>query len=186
MGEVLRNRGPFDRSMILRHFVPTLIAGLLTALPLSGVHAADAVSDADRRFVATVSQGGMFEVKAGQLGADAGSTQDIKDQGTTEAHDHQLVGDKLRSIASDLHLSFPDTLNAQFQKELDDLKALSGPAFDAAYLRDMEAIHAKDGAAFAREARSGTNPRLRAFAAETHRSVERHIGELRATGAKGR
>ena len=46
----------------------------------------------------------------------------------------------------------------------------------------MEAIHAKDGAAFAKEAKSGTNPNLRAFATETHRIVERHIGELKAVG----
>ncbi len=158
-----------------------LLAALVACPLLSPGHAADAVS-ADRSFVAMVSQGGMFEVKAGQLGADQGSAQDIKDQGATEAHDHQLVGDKLKSIASDAGITFPDTLNAQFQKELDDLKALSGAAFDNAYLRDMQDIHAKDGAAFAVEAKSGGNPKLRAFAAETHRIVERHIGELHAVG----
>jgi putative membrane protein len=63
-----------------------------------------------------VSQGGMFEVKAGQVAADQGSTQDIKDQGTTEAHDHQLVGDKLKSIASQAGMTFPDALNATFQR----------------------------------------------------------------------
>jgi putative membrane protein len=146
-------------------------------------HADDATSTADRSFIAMVSQGGMFEVKAGQLAADQGSTQDIKDQGTTEAHDHQLVGDKLKSIASDAGATFPDTLNPKFQKELDDLKALSGTAFDAAYLRDMEDIHAKDGAAFAKESVSGSNPKLKAFASETHRIVLRHIGELRALSA---
>ncbi len=158
---------------------------LLTAaafgLPVAG-HAANSVSAADRSFVAMVSQGGMFEVKAGALGAEQGSTQDIKDQGTTEEHDHKLVGDKLKSIATAAGLSFPDNLNDQFQKELDSLKSLSGPAFDAAYLHDMEVIHAKDGAAFAKEASGGTNPDLRAFAAETHRIVLRHIGELKAAG----
>ena len=155
------------------------------ALCLVTAHAlaADPVSSADRSFVAGVSQGGMFEVELGQLAAEQGYSQDIKDQGTTEAHDHRLVGDKLKSIASDAGVKFPDTLNARFQHELDAAKALSGPAFDATYLRDMEAIHAKDGAAFAKEAASGSDPRLRAFAAETHRIVERHIGELKALPA---
>ena len=163
----------------MKHTLLPLLAALLS---IPAARAADAVSAADRTFIASVSQGGMFEVRAGQLGAEQGYAQDIKDQGTTEAHDHKLVGDKLKSIASDAGIQVPDGLNAQFQKELDDLKALSGPAFDNAYLRDMEAIHAKDGAAFAKEANSGTNPKLRAFAAETHRIVERHIGELRAVG----
>ena len=154
----------------------------LMAVSLPAARAASAVSAADTAFVAKVSQGGMFEVKAGQLAADQGHDQDIRDQGATEAHDHALVGDKLKSIASKAGITLADSLNVQFQKELDDLKALSGTAFDASYLKDMEAIHLKDGAAFATEARSGTNPELRAFATETHRIVVRHLGELRASG----
>ncbi len=161
------------------HYV---LAGLVAASPFAAAHAATTVSAADRAFIAMVSQGGMFEVQAGAVGASQGSTQDIKDQGSTEAHDHQLVGDKLKSIAASVGITFPSTLKPAFQKELDDLKAASGTAFDALYLKDMEDIHAKDGAAFAKEAAAGTNPDLRAFAAETHRIVLRHIGELKAIG----
>jgi putative membrane protein len=166
----------------MKHIITALAATLAAGSLIPPAHAASPVSDADRAFVAMVSQGGLFEVKAGQLGANQGRAQDIKDQGATEAHDHQGVGDRLKAIASEAGITFPDALNPQFQKELDDLKALSGTEFDNAYLRDMEAIHAKDGAAFAKEAKSGTNPNLRAFATETHRIVERHIGELKAVG----
>ena len=159
-------------------FFLTILAGGAVA---AGAHAAPAaVSAADRAFVAKVSQGGMFEVQAGEVAAEQGSTQDIKDQGATEAHDHRLVGDKLSSIASKIDLTFPTDLNATFSKEVADLKAASGPAFDALYLKDMIVIHHKDGAAFAQEAKGGTNPDLRAFAAETHRIVVRHLGELGA------
>lgn len=147
-------------------------------------YGADTLSEADRSFVAMVSQGGMFEVKAGEVGTRHGSTQDIIDQASTEVHDHKLVGEKLKSISTANGLSFPEQLNAEFQQKLAALSALSGTAFDAAYLRDMEEIHAKDGAAFEKEARSGTNAALRSFAAETHRIVVRHIGELRAAGPK--
>lgn len=158
------------------------LAAMLAAAPLVTVHAAEPVSDADRAFVAMVSQGGMFEVAAGQLGTGQAHRQDIKDQANTEAHDHKGVGDRLKEAAKDAGITFPETLNPQFQKKLDALKALSGVAFDTAYLREMEDIHAKDGSAFANEAKGGTNPKLRAFAAETHRIVERHIGELKAVG----
>ena len=164
----------------MKNIVPMLLGGLIAGLVTLPAEAADTASAVDKAFVGMVSQGGMFEVKAGQLAADQGSAQDIKDQGATEAHDHQLVGDKLKSIASADQIDIADTLNAKFQKQLDDLKALSGPAFDAAYLRQMLAVHDADGAAFAKEAKSGTDPKLRAFATETHRIVVRHIGELRA------
>ena len=161
-----------------------LLAALAAiCIPLTA-RALDATSAADRVFIATVSQGGMFEVQAGQLAADQGSSQDIKDSGATEAHDHKLVGDRLASIAADAGITFPETLNADVTKELADLKSKTGSAFDASYLQDMEAIHAKDGAAFAKEAANGSNPKLKVFAAETHRIVLRHIGELKALPAR--
>ncbi len=163
--------------MLLVRTVLCTTLGVALLAPL-----AHAASPTDEAFVAKVSQGGMFEVKLGQVAADQGSTQDVRDQGNTETHDHTLVGDKLKSIANGIGITFPDTLDAQFQDRLDKLRALSGSAFDSAYLRAMEDIHAKDGAAFAMEARKGSDPRLRAFAAETHRIVERHIGELKAVG----
>jgi putative membrane protein len=166
-----------------KHFPPALLLIASMGFSVLVAHAADTASAADQAFIAKVSQGGMFEVAAGQLAADQADKQDIKDQGATEAHDHKLVGDKLKSIASNAGVTFSDSLNPAFQKELDDLKALSGNAFDKAYLQDMEAIHAKDGAAFAKEATSGSDPKLKTFATETHRIVVRHVGELKALGA---
>jgi len=142
--------------------------------------AADPFSDADKAFVAKVSQGGMYEVALGKLAESHATTQDVKDSGNTEAHDHMLVGDKLKSIVVANGMEFPTSLNGKFQSRLDAISALPSGQFDAAYIRDMKKIHAAEGAAFAREATSGTNPDLKAFASETYRIVQRHLGELGA------
>lgn len=154
------------------------IAALMMSVCAS--QAATTVSDADKSFVAMVSQGGMYEVALGKVAENQGAKQDIKDQGNTEAHDHDLVGAKLKSIAEANGLEFPGKLNAEFQARLDKMIALSGEKFDAAYIDDMKKIHEADGAAFAKEAKGGSNADLKAFAAETHRIVERHLGELGA------
>ena len=155
----------------------------LAALTLFSVQvnaAENSLSDVDKAFFAKVSQGGMYEVALGTLAETKGSTQDIRDSGNTESHDHTLVGDKLKSIIEANGLEFPTALNAEFQARLEKLKALPSDKFDAAYLKDMKLIHDADGAAFAKEAVAGTNPDLKAFAAETHRIVQRHLGELGA------
>jgi putative membrane protein len=154
------------------------IALLLANAPLA--HAAGTMSDADKTFVGMVSQGGMYEVELGKVAEKQGATQDIRDQGNTETHDHTLVGDKLKGIVTGAGMEFPSKLNETFQARLDKISALSGDAFDKAYLADMKKIHDADGAAFAKEAKGGTNPDLKAFAAETHRIVERHLGEIEA------
>src|ERR1700761_7938566 len=131
-----------------------ITAGLaLLAVSRATADATVPFSDADKAFVAKVSQGGMYEVELGKVAETQGGTQDIKDSGNTETHDHQLVGDKLKSIMEANGMQFPTSLNAEFQARLDKISALQGSQFDAAYLADMKKIHDADGAAFAKEAK---------------------------------
>ena len=158
---------------------------LLAALLASPALATPTPTPADRAFVAKVSQGGMFEVAAGKLAALKGSTQDIRDFGAMEVHDHTLVGNKLTAISQGEGLSFPTTPNAEFQAKMERLQSLQGPAFDSAYMGEMATLHAGDGAAFAKEARDGGSPAFRAFGTETHVIVQRHIGAIHAAPPPG-
>ena len=133
---------------------------------------------ADRMFVGKVSQGGMFEVAAGKLAIGKGSTQDIRDFAVMEVHDHMLVGDKLKAIATSEGIAIAPTLNTEFSGKMAKLSSLSGPAFDAAYMREMATLHDGDGAAFAKEGAGGGSAAFRAFGMETHKIVQRHIGAI--------
>ena len=126
----------------------------------------------------------MFEVQAGQLAMKMASTQDVRDFAAMEVHDHMAVGDRLKSISAQEGVTVPATLNAEFQGKLDRLKTLSGPAFDAAYMKDMADLHPKDGAAFAKEGSAGGSADYRAFGQETHKIVERHIGAIQGADPK--
>ena len=155
------------------------VAGLSVAGMTAGRAASDA-SDQDKSFVAMVSQGGMYEVELGKVAEKQGMAQDIKDQGNTELHDHELVGKALKAAASDAGIDFSSDMNAEFKARLDKISAYSGQKFDDAYVADMKKIHAADGAAFLKESKKGSDPALKSFAAETYNIVQRHIGELSA------
>jgi putative membrane protein len=155
-----------------------LIATSLVLTAFASAALAATATPIDSAFVAKVSQGGMFEVEAGKLAAERGSTQDIRDFGAMEVHDHQLVGAKLMAISSSEGLMFPSNLNPEFQGKLGHLMTLSGPAFDVAYMTEMSTLHAGDGAAFDKESADGGSPAYRAFGAETHVIVQRHIGAI--------
>ncbi len=155
-------------------------AALLSILSPVAVNAAEPFSDADKTFVAKVSQGGMYEVELAKIAETKALTQDLKDQANTESHDHQLVGGKLKAIMEENGMTFPTALNAEFQARLDKMSALPVDKFDAAYVEDMKKIHDADGAAFKQESTGGTNSDLKKFAAETYRIVQRHLGELGA------
>ena len=157
---------------------------LLASLGATAAFAAGA-TPSDRAFVAKVSQGGMFEVAAGKLAESRGSTQDVRDFAAMEVHDHTLVGNRLQAISSSEGLAIDPAPNAEFKGKLAHLASLTGRAFDAAYLGDMAALHDADGAAFAKEAGDGGSPAYRAFGAETHRIVQRHIGAIHGAPMPG-
>ena len=71
-------------------------------------------------------------------------------------------------------------LNATFKDKLAALNKLSGAAFNSSWIKAMDEVHDADGAAFAKEAKTGGNGDLRAFAAETYKIVQRHLGGLHA------
>lgn len=186
----LKARKSADRYARLRSISHPYIRHAMVAMLISGglacsamAFGASSLSSSDLAFVQKVSQGGMFEVVASKVAVEKAQARDVKDQANTEVHDHELVGQKLRSIASANGVDLQTQLNADFQKRVDRLSGLSGAAFDEAYLQEMGKIHALDGAAFAQEAKTGQNVDLKAFAAETVRIVERHIGALHGTDA---
>ena len=157
--------------------LPALSAALITEQAFADQKS---YSAADHAFIMKVSQGGMFEVEASKVANDQAREQDVIDLSVAEVHDHELVGDKLRSVANSLGISFPMALNPMFQGRLTKLRSLSGRDFADAYINEMDAIHAVDVQAFAIEAKSGRNSALRKFAAETVIIVRRHIGALHA------
>lgn len=165
----------------MKHAVTLTLAASL--LMVGGAALAAPASPADRAFVAKVSQGGMFEVAAGKLAATKASTIDVRDFASAEVHDHMLVGAKLKAIASSEGIAIASAPNAEFSAKLHRLSGLSGRSFDAAYLSEMASLHDADGAAFNTEASTGGSAAFRAFGAETHRIVQRHIGAIHAVPA---
>jgi putative membrane protein len=150
----------------------------VVALSLASVlYALEPASDVDKAFVGKVSQGGMYEVEASKIAEERASSPDVKDLSITEVHDHSLVNHELKRIATLKGIPVSATLNADFQQRLEKLKSVSGPAFEAAYITDMQAIHDKDEKLFAAEATEGSDA-FKTFAHQTDLIVKRHIGAL--------
>lgn len=150
-------------------------AAALVATPC--IHAAANASEADKTFTGKVSQGGMYEVEASKVAEEKAVAQNVKDQAITEVHDHELVGAKLKRIATAAGIPPAAKLNPTFQQRLDKLKATSSAGFDAAYIADMQQIHDMDEKLFAKEAMEGSGD-FKSFAHETDLIVKRHIGAL--------
>ena len=147
----------------------------------------------DAHFAKEAAQGGMAEVKLGQLAQEKGSSDTVKRFGKRMVDDHSKAGDKLKEVASRENITLPTELSAKDQATYDRLSKLNDAAFDRAYARDMVKDHETDVAAFQKEASGGKDDSLKSFASETLPTLEDHLKQAKemmktvsgATAAKG-
>jgi putative membrane protein len=135
--------------------------------------AINTVSDSD--FAKDAAQGGVADVKLGQLAQDKGTSDAVKEFGKRMVDDHSAANDKLKSIAQQESVNLPTNLNKKDQATYDKLSKLSGDAFDRAYARDMVKDHQDDIAAFRQEVSNGQDPQIKSFASGTLPTLQDHL-----------
>lgn len=134
---------------------------------------------ADSRFAKEAAQGGMAEVKLGQLAQDKGSNDAVKSFGKRMMDDHSKANDKLKDAASKDNVTLPTDVSAKDQATYDKLSKLNGAAFDRAYAKDMVKDHQTDVSQFQKEASAGKSDSLKGFASETLPTLQAHLKEAK-------
>jgi putative membrane protein len=140
----------------------------------AGLASAQSVSKADRAFVKKAAMGGMAEVAAGQIAADKGSNDQVKQFGQKMVADHTKANDQLKQIATAQSLPIPDS-DPKADKETTKLNGLGGAKFDKVYARMQLSDHKATIKLFEKEANSGQDPQLKQFAADTLPILQGHM-----------
>src|SRR5256714_4654973 len=134
---------------------------------------------ADEEFAKKAAQGGMAEVKLGQLAKEKASNETVKNFAQLMVEDHTKANDNLKESASKENITLPNDLDPKDQATYESLSKLSGEAFDRAYARDMVKDHQQDVAEFHREATSGRKDSIKRFAEQTLPTLQKHLKEAR-------
>jgi putative membrane protein len=114
----------------------------------------------DKMFLRKAAEGGIAEVKLGQLAAQKGSSDDVKACGQKMVEDHTKLNLEIAQVADSMGVMLPKSMNKEDQTEYDKLNALSGNEFDIEYLTFMVKDHHKDLHEFRMEAASPTDAAL--------------------------
>jgi putative membrane protein len=137
--------------------------------------ATKAAMTTDQHFVMEAYEGGMAEVALGQLATEKASNAKVKEFGQRMVTDHGKANDELKALAAAKNITLPTKLNAKDQAAKDRLSKLSGSAFDHAYMTDMVKDHQADSAVFHKEATSGQDADIKAWAGKTGAVVDEHL-----------
>ena len=132
-------------------------------------------SAADKMFVKKAMAGGMAEVELGQLAAEKGSSDEVKQFGQKMVDDHGKMNDQMKPIATQLGVEPPSSIPPDAKALEAKLKGLSGKAFDTAYVQAMVKDHRKDLMEFKKEASSGTSSAVKDAASQGSQVVAEHL-----------
>jgi putative membrane protein len=157
---------------------------VLTVAALAlGVSAARADKDGepikDSDFLVQASTGGAAEVKYSELAAKQASDDKVKDFANKMVKAHSAMNDKLGEMAKGLKLAVVTGLEKDTKATYDRLAKLKGGEFDREYMKVMVDDHEKAASLFDREAKTGTDAGLKAFALEYAPKVKEHLKEGR-------
>lgn len=142
------------------------------------------MSAGDTTFAMKAAQGGMAEVKLGQLAVDKASNPDVKAFGQRMVDDHTKLNDQMKQIASEENMTLPTDIDAKDQATYDRLSKMSGAAFDKAYMKDMVKDHEMDIKEFQKEANSGKDPKVKNLASTALPILQSHLQQAKETSGK--
>lgn len=134
------------------------------------------LSDNDRNFMKKAAEGGMKEVEMGRMAEQQGKSADVKAFGQRMVTDHTKANNELMALAG--------RKGVQLSNKPPKVPKISGANFDKEYMADMVKDHEEDLAEFQREASNGNDPDVKAFAAKTAKTVQKHLDLAKADQAK--
>ena len=173
----------FSRTLTHARVTLGVVALTISAASVGGAYAADPmtsatggnVPSADRTFIEKAAIGGMTEVAASKAAQDKATNPAVKDFASHMVTDHTKANTELQAAATAKGVTPPGTLDKAHQSAVDKLSKTSGADFDKAYMKQMVADHKTTVSLFEKEAKSGKDGDLQAWAGKTLPTLQEHL-----------
>ena len=132
----------------------------------------------DKAFVKKALEGSMAEVQMGQLALQKSNDDQVKQFAQRMVDDHGKMQEQLKPAAEQMGVKVPDGPSKGQMKSMEKMKALSGDAFDQAYIKDMVKDHKGDDSDFKMEAQSTQNPQLKQLVMQGDQTIQSHLQQI--------
>lgn len=138
------------------------------------------LNQADAHFVTIAMSRGLGEMEAGRIIAAGSSDARLKRFGERMVVDHQQANVHLAKLASARGITVREEIQDRERAQLDEMRQLSGPRLDAAFMRHFGvAAHQESIALYEQQVREGKDQELRAYADQRVKVLHGHLDELR-------
>jgi putative membrane protein len=153
------------------------LAAIALCLAVPAARAQASLSDGDRTFVTKAAESGYAEVATGKAAAKS-DNQAIRDFGNQMVDEHSKMNDELASIAKQKGVTPPTSADLASKAKNALMNVLPGKTFDKQYVSSQLDDHQETLQLMQKEAQSGQDPDLKAFAQKSVPVIQKHIDEL--------
>lgn len=131
-------------------------------------------------FLSKLAVGNKFEIDSSKLAISKTHSEQIKAFATDMVTDHGQAAAKMKQAVTDAKAKAPsDSLDADHQAILDDLKKKTATAFDKAYVDAQLRGHVETVALVDAYAQTGDNPRLKELASDLLPTLRGHLDRVK-------
>jgi putative membrane protein len=176
-GEALRAKEDWTMTMAK----PTILGLGLAVAVLAAPAAAPAqtsgsgMSRDDVQFVDKAARDGLAEVDLGRVAQQRATGDAVRGFGARMVEDHSRANEELRVIVQRKGHMMPHAVDQQHGALRDRLTGLSGHEFDRVYMSEMVRDHEAAVRDFERQARTGDDADVKAWAAKTLPALREHL-----------
>jgi putative membrane protein len=133
------------------------------------------LSEKDYKFISDAAEGGLMEVQLGQMAAQKGNSESVKNFGQRMVTDHGKANDELKQLAVQKGVTLPTAVSHHDQSTVEHLQNSTGKDFDKAYADHMAKDHKSDVKEFEKAAKDCKDPDLKAWASKTLPILQQHL-----------
>ena len=147
----------------------------LAVLAAARIACAAPLDNADKQFIIAAARTDMIEAHEGQMAENQAKRTDVKEFAKTLVQDHTESYEQLTALAAKAGVSIPKGINAAKDPAIESLMHLNGDRFDQTFDKDEVAAHRRALVSFKREAASGHDADIKAWAAGRIPVLEKHL-----------
>ena len=148
------------------------------------------LSRSDQKMIMSMAQANLAEIEMGRMAQNKSQSDQVKNFAQQMIDDHSKALTEVQQVAQARGITLPNELDRSHRAKADKLAAMSGDAFDRAYMQQAGVSDHKKNHSMLQSAQSkARDPDLKALAARTLPIVDQHLNsaqQLHKNTAQGR
>ncbi|MDT7815189.1 MAG: putative rane protein, partial [Acidobacteriaceae bacterium] len=111
----------------------------------------------------------------GQLTLEKSNNDQVKQFARKMIDGHTKLNEQMKPVAQQLRVDIPTEVSKKDKALIGKMQALSGAAYDQAYIKDMVRDHKQDLSEFQMEASNGRDPSVKDAAMQGSKTISEHL-----------